>query len=122
MTCVFFIDTDTIIWLFSCVDVGPHGHEVELLRAPDHQDPGRPPREGLRVGERRQCEGAEARPAEDERVARRCRFHDPGIGPSHSPLVDVGANFENICCLLEEVLQGMPEGMWFHIQDEDIME
>jgi hypothetical protein len=44
MTYVLCIDVDTIIWLFVCADVGPRGHEVELMRAPTHQDPVRPPR------------------------------------------------------------------------------
>jgi hypothetical protein len=71
MTCVFCIDADTIICLFVCADVGPRGHEVELLRASARQELGRPPWGGSRAGERRQHEDAEARPAEDERAARR---------------------------------------------------
>jgi hypothetical protein len=52
MTYVFCIYADTIIWLFVCADVGPRGHEGELLRVSDCQESGRPPR----VGEGCQCE------------------------------------------------------------------
>jgi hypothetical protein len=122
MTCVFGIDVDTIIWLFVCADVAPRGREVELLRASARQEPGRPPRGGPRVGERRRHEDAGARPAEDERAVRRCQFDDPGVGPSHAPPADAGADFEDIRHRLEAVLQGMPEGMWSRIQDEGILE
>jgi hypothetical protein len=43
-------------------------------------------------------------------VARRHHFDDPSVGPSHAPH------------RLEVVLQGVPEGMWSHIQDEGILE
>jgi hypothetical protein len=96
MTCVFGIDVDTIIWLFVCADVGPRGCEVELLRASARQELGRPPWGGPRVGERRRREDVEVRPAEDERAVRRHRFDDPGVGPSHAPPADAGADFEDI--------------------------
>jgi hypothetical protein len=62
------------------------------------------------------------RPAEPERAARRHRFDDPGVGPSHAPPVAVGVEFEDICRLLETVLQDMPESMWSRIQDESFLE
>jgi hypothetical protein len=104
MTCVFGIDIDTICCLFVCVDVAPRGCEVELLRVPAHQEPGRPPRGRLRVGERRRHEEAEERPAELEKAARRCQFDDPGVEPSHAPPTDAGVDFEDICRHLEVVL------------------
>jgi hypothetical protein len=122
MTCVFGMDADTIFCLFVCADVGPRGREVELLRAPARQEPGRLSRGGPRVGERCQLEDAEVRPTEDERAARRRRFDDLGAGPSHAPLADAGADFEDIRRCMEAVLQGMPEGMWSRIQDEGILE
>jgi hypothetical protein len=62
------------------------------------------------------------RPTGDERVARRCRFDEPGVGPSHSPLAKAGGEFEDILYHLEVVLQGVLEGMWSHIQNEGILE
>jgi hypothetical protein len=62
------------------------------------------------------------RPVDDERVARRCRYDDPGAGPSHAPLAGAGGEFEDFHRRLEAVLQGVPEGMWVHIQDEGILE
>jgi hypothetical protein len=50
MTCLFGIDVDTICCLFVCADVAPHGCEVELLRAPTCQEPGRLPWGGTWVG------------------------------------------------------------------------
>jgi hypothetical protein len=122
MTCVLCIDVDTIIWLFVCADVGPRGHEVELMRASARQEPVRPPRGEPRAGERRRHEDVEARPAGDERAARRRRFDDPGAGPSHAPPAEAGGDFEDIRRRLEAVLQGVPEGMWSCIQDEGILE
>jgi hypothetical protein len=122
MTYVYCIDADTICFLFVCVDVAPHGHEVELLRVPDRQEPGRQSWGGSRVGERRQHEDVEARLADPERATRRHRFDDPGVGPSHAPSVDVGANFEDIHRRLEAVLQGVLKGMWSRIWDEGILE
>jgi hypothetical protein len=112
MTCVFCIDVDTIICLFVCAYVGPRGHEVELLRASAHQEMGRPPRGGPHEGKRCQREDVEVRLVEHERVARRRRFDDPGVGPSHDPLADTRGDFEDIRRRLEVVLQGVPKGMW----------
>jgi hypothetical protein len=53
---------------------------------------------------------------------RRCRFDDPGAGPSHVPPAVAGVDFENIHRRLEVVLQDVIEGMWSRIQDEDILE
>jgi hypothetical protein len=122
MTYVYDIDVDTICCLFVCADVAPRGREVELRRASARQEPERPPRGGPRVGERRRHEDAKARPADPERAARRHRFDDPGVGPSHAPPADAGVDFEDIRRRLEAVLQGMPEGMWSRIQDEGILE
>ena len=112
MTCVYGIDVDTIIWLFVCENVGPHGREVELMRASARQELGRPPWGGSRVGERHRCKDIEARPASDERVARRHRFDEPSAGALHAPLAEADRDFENIHHHLEAVLQGVPEGMW----------
>jgi hypothetical protein len=122
MTCVLCIDVDTIICLFVCADVGPHGHEFELMRASARQGPVRPPRGELWVGERRNREEVEARIASDERASKRHHFDDPGVGPSHAPLVEAGGDFEDIHRRLEAVLQGVPKGMWSHIQDKGILE
>jgi hypothetical protein len=94
MTYVYDIDVDTIWCLFACVDVAPRGCEVELQRAL-----GRPPR-----GDRCQCEDAMVRPTELERAARRRRFDDPSVGPSHAPVAATGADFEDIRRRLETVL------------------
>jgi hypothetical protein len=102
--------------------VAPRGCEVELQRASACQEPERPPREGPWVGERRWHEDVVARPNDQERAARRRRFDDLGVGPSHAPLADVGVDFEDIRCHLEAMLQSVPEGMWSRIQDEGILE
>ena len=91
MTCVLCIDDDTIFCLFICVDVGPRGHEVELMRASIGQELGRLSRGGPRGGERRRCKDIEVRPAGDERAARRHNFYDPSAGPSHAPPTAAGA-------------------------------
>jgi hypothetical protein len=78
------MDVDAILCLFVCADVGPRGCEVEWVRASARQGPVRPPR-GEPGGREMTCEDVEARPAGDERAARRCRFDDPGAGPSHAP-------------------------------------
>ena len=52
------------------------------------------------------------RPVDDERVARRCHFDDPGAGPSHAPLAKARGDFEDIRRRLEAVLQGVSDGMW----------
>jgi hypothetical protein len=122
MTYVYDIDVDTTIWLFVCANVAPRGHEVELLRAPTHQEPEKLPWGGPQAGERHRCEDSEVRPVESERAVRRCWFDDLGVGPPHAPLTDVREDFEDIRCHLEAVLQGMPKRMWSHIQDEGILE
>jgi hypothetical protein len=104
MTYVYDIDVDTICFLFVCADVAPRRHEVELLRVSACQEPERPLRGGPRVGERCQHEDANVRPANPERVARRCRLDNPSVGPSHAPLADAEADFEDIRCHLEVVL------------------
>jgi hypothetical protein len=62
------------------------------------------------------------RPAGKERAARRRRFDDPGVGPSHAPPAGAGGYFEDVHHRLEVVLQGVPEGMWSCIQDEGVLE
>jgi hypothetical protein len=62
------------------------------------------------------------RPAKPERAARRHRFDDPGVGPSHAPPAATGVDFEDIRRRLETVLQDMPEGMWSRIQDDSFLE
>jgi hypothetical protein len=104
MTCVFGIDVDTICYLFICADVAPRGHKVELLRASACQEPGRQPWEGSWVGERHQHEDVKERPVEPERAARRHRFDDLGVGPSHAPPTNVVVDFEDIRRHLEAVL------------------
>jgi hypothetical protein len=44
------------------------------------------------------------RPADDERAARRHRFDDPGVAPSHAPPMEVGGDFEDIHHYLEMML------------------
>jgi hypothetical protein len=105
------MDVDAILRLFVCADVGPHGREVELVRALACQGLVRPLWGEPRVGERRRCEDVEARLAGKERVARRCRFNDPSVGPSHAPPAEARKYFEDIRRRLEAVLQGVPEGM-----------
>jgi hypothetical protein len=117
MTYVYDIDVDTICCLFVCADVAPRGCEVELQRASARQEPERLPQ-----GERCRCEDVAARPTDLERVARICRFDDPGAGPSHAPPTATGVDFEDICRRLEVVLQDVLEGMWSRIQDEGILE
>jgi hypothetical protein len=102
------MDVDAILCLFVCADVGPHGHEVELVRVLARQGPVRP----LRVGERRKREDVEERPVGDERVARRHRFDDPGARPSHAPPAEAGGDFEDIHRCLEVVLQEVLKGRW----------
>jgi hypothetical protein len=104
MTYVYDIDADTICCLFVCVDVAPRRREVELLRASARQEPERPPRGGIRVGERRQHEDTEVRLDDPERVVRRHRLDDPSDGPSHAPPTDAGTDFEDIRHHLEAVL------------------
>jgi hypothetical protein len=62
------MDVDAILCLFVCADVGPHGCEVDLMRASPCQGPVRPPREEPWEGERHRCEDVEARPSDDEQL------------------------------------------------------
>jgi hypothetical protein len=62
------------------------------------------------------------RPTDDERVARRHHFDDPGAGPSHAPPTEARGEFEDIRRHLEVVLQGVPKGMWSWILDEGVLE
>jgi hypothetical protein len=95
------IDTDMIMcWLFcACADLAPRGHEVEFQRVPAQRDLEIPPRGG-----RCRRDEAAGAPAEPERPARRCRFDDPGAGPSHTPPAVVGGDFDDIRRRLEMVL------------------
>jgi hypothetical protein len=102
--------------------VGPRRHEIELVRAPARQGLVRPPWGESQVGEKRWNDDVGVRPTDDKRVARRCHFYDPGAGPSYAPSTEAGGEFKDIHCLLEVVLQGVPEGMWSHILDEGILE
>jgi hypothetical protein len=117
MPYVYELDVDTSFYLFVYADVAPHGREVELQRASARQEP-----ERLSRGERRRREDDTVQPAEPERVVRRCRFDDPSAGPSHAPLAAAGVDFEDIRRHLEVVLRDVPEGIWSHIQDEDLLE
>jgi hypothetical protein len=122
MIYMYDIDVDTICCLFVCADVAPRGHEVELRRASARQELERPSWRGPRVGERHRREDIAVRPADPERAARRRRFDDPSVGPSHAPPTDAEVDFDDIRRRLEAVLQGVPEGMWSRIQDEGILE
>jgi hypothetical protein len=108
MAYVYDIDVDTIYCSFVCAYVALHEREVELWRAPTHQEPERPPRGGSWVGERCQHEDTRARPTNPEGAARRHLFDDPGIDPSHTPPVDAREDFEDIRHCLEVVLHGVP--------------
>jgi hypothetical protein len=88
-----------------------------MQRAPAQREP-----ERLLHGERRRRDEAAGRPPEPERLARRCRFDDPGVGPSHTPLAAAEVDFDDIHRRLEMVLQDVPEGMWIRIQDEEFLE
>jgi hypothetical protein len=70
-----------------------------MQRAPAQRDPERLPH-----GERRRQDETTGRPAGPEREARRRRFDDPGVGPSHAPMVATGVDFDDICHCLETVL------------------
>jgi hypothetical protein len=102
--------------------VEPCGREVDLIRAPGHQGPVRPPRGELRARERRRREDVGARPDDDNRAAQRRRYDDPGAGLSHAPPAKVMGEFDDFHRRLEAVLQGVPERMWVRIQDEGILE
>ena len=88
---------------FVCADVGPRGHEVELVRASAHQGPVRPPRGEPQERERQGCDDVGVRPTKDERAAKRRRFDDPGARPSHGPPIETGGEIEDISHHLEVV-------------------
>jgi hypothetical protein len=97
-----------------CADVAPRGREVEVFRAPAQQEG--PPRAG-----RRPRDEAAGGPAEAERPAQRPRGDDPGAGPSHAPPAAAGVD-EDIVHRFQTVLRDVPEHLWSHIQDEDILD
>jgi hypothetical protein len=105
-----------------CADVGSLRHEVELIRASTRQGPVRPPQGEPQAGERRRWEDIGVRHVDGKRASKRNHYDEPGAGPSHVPLATAGGEFEDFHRRLELVLQGMPEGMWVHIQDEGILE
>ena len=52
---------------------------------------------------------------------KRCRLDEPGAGPSHAPPAGARGEFEDIRHYLEAVLQGVPEVMCSHIQDDRVL-
>jgi hypothetical protein len=108
--------------VFVYVVVGSRGQKVELIRAPTFQGTVKPSWVELRAGERQRREDARMRPSDEDRVARRHRYDDPGAGPSHAPPAKDGGEFDDFYLQLEVVLQGMHEGMWVQIQDEGILD
>jgi hypothetical protein len=98
----------------ACADVAPRGREVDVFQAPAQQE--RPPH-----GERRSRDEVAGGPAEAERPAQRRHWDDPGAGPSHAPPAAAGAD-EDVVRRFETVLRDVPEGMWRHIQDEELLE
>jgi hypothetical protein len=96
------------VWMlmlyFVCVDVGPRGREMELVREPAREGMERPPRGDLRVGKRCRRDEAGARLADVDRPGRRHRYDDPGVGPSHAPPTEASRVLEDFCCQLEAVL------------------
>jgi hypothetical protein len=97
-----------------CADVAPRGRDVEVFQAPAQQEG--PPRGG-----RRPRDEAAGGPAEAERPAQRPRWDDPGAGPSHAPPAAAGVD-EDIVHRFQTVLRDVPEHLWSHIQDEDILD
>jgi hypothetical protein len=59
---------------------------------------------------------------DEERVGQRCKFDDPGVGSSQAPQRKADGRMEDLRHRFEEVLQGVLEGMWSHIQDEIFLE
>jgi hypothetical protein len=98
------------------------GREVELVRVSARQGPVRPPRGEPWAGREMTRDEVGVRPVDDEREVERCRYDDPGAGPSHAPPAEAGGEFEDFHRRLEVVLQGVPEGMWVWIQDEGVLE
>jgi hypothetical protein len=96
--------------------VAPRGREVEVFRAPVEREQERPSRAG-RWPRDEAVEG----PAGPERPVQRCRFDDPGAGPSHAPPAAAGDD-DDLVRRFEMVLRDVPEGMWIRIQDEEFLE
>jgi hypothetical protein len=44
------------------------------------------------------------------------------VGPTHEPQVEAEGMLKELRQCFEYVLQGVPEGMWAHIQDEGVLE
>jgi hypothetical protein len=74
------------------------------------------------VGERRRRDEVGAIPKDEARVGQRHRFDDAGSRPSYASQVEADGGINDLCHRLEVVLQGVPEGMWSHIQDERVLE
>jgi hypothetical protein len=87
-----------------------------MVRVPVPREQDRPPQ-----GARRLRDAAAGGAAGPERPVQRRRWDDPGAGPSHAPPAAAGVDEEIVCCF-ETVLRDVPEGMWRHIQDEEILE
>jgi hypothetical protein len=85
---------------------------VQALVPPEQDRPAR--------GARRPRDAA-AGAAGPERPAQRRRYDDPGAGPSHAPPAAAGAD-EDVVRRFETVLRGVPDHLWSHIQDEDVLE
>ena len=86
-----------------------------MVQAPVPPEQDRPAR-----GARRPRDAA-AGAAGPERLAQRRRYDDPGAGPSHAPPAAARAD-EDVVRRFETVLWGVPEHLWSHIQDEDVLE
>ena len=89
---------------------------MDLFRAPVQREQERPPRGG-----RRPRDEAARGPAGLERPAQRRRWDDPGAGSSHAPPAAAGVD-EDIVRRFQTVLRDVPEHLWSHIQDEDVLE
>ena len=50
------------------------------------------------------------------------RQDDVGVGPAHESQAEAGAMIEDSRCHFYRVLQGIYEGMWAHIKDEEVLE
>jgi hypothetical protein len=56
------------------------------------------------------------------REEERQRQDDVGVGPTHEPYVEAGGMIEDLRCRFYRVFQGVHEGMWAHIEDEEVLE
>jgi hypothetical protein len=84
-----------------CANVGPHGWEVELVRASARQGPMRPPRGEPWAGEGWKWDKVGASSDDDERAGRRHRYDDPSAGSSHASSAGTDGEFEDFLCQLE---------------------